>query len=85
MTIEVIRSAVFRSLGSRDGRIAHFPRPPYQCSFQLIADVFRVPKSAAWVIDERLEREVRDFGSILHQARTGQERFFSQDWWRGFR
>jgi hypothetical protein len=40
----------------------------------------------AWIGDRQRQGNCpspRDFSSILHQARTDQERFFSRDWWRG--
>jgi hypothetical protein len=112
-------------------RILRAPAAPYQFSFQMIADLFRIPKTTAWEIHGRFEHaeheaslskfgtipsrppdslrlpeedrrviawigdcqrqgncpspcEVCDFGPVLFQVRTGQERFSSRDWRRGF-
>jgi hypothetical protein len=45
----------------------------------------------AWIEDFQRQgncsspREVCGLGAVLFQVRTCQERFFSRDWWRGFR
>jgi hypothetical protein len=55
ITLETLRSATFRNLASRDAQIAHFPRSPDQFSFQMIADLFRTPKTTAWQIYKRFK------------------------------
>jgi hypothetical protein len=55
LVLESLKSSDFRGLKSRDAQIAYLRRPPCQLSFQLIANLFRMSKSAVWDVWRKFE------------------------------